>query len=95
MPWNTEPIVTYPTPGAMLQATLNVGVDKLAHCTIGKIETEPYNTYTFDAVLGKWIVHSHNRYTTDAIESLIDFEVPIYTHIINITTGDVIVEDGT
>jgi len=95
MAWNTESIVTYPTQEDMLQAALNVGIDKLSHCTIGKIETEPYNTYTFDASLGKWIVHSYNRYPDSEIPTLAMFEVPIYTHIINITTGEVIVEDGT
>jgi len=95
MAWNTEIIVVYPTQEDMLQAALNVGVDKIAHCTIGKIETEPGNTYTFNVATGKWIVGQFNRYPDSELPTLAMFEVPIYTHVVNITTGDVIIEDGT
>lgn len=95
MAWNTEQIVTYLAQEDMLDAATNTGVDKIAHCTIGKIGTEPYNTYTFNAVTGKWIVGQFNRYPDSELPTLAMFEVPLYTHIINTTTGDVIIEDGT
>lgn len=94
MAWSAEQIVTYPTQEDMLAAALNTGLDRLVHCTIGKIGTEPYNTYTFNADTNKWIVHSLNRYSTDDLPTLAMFEVPIWTHIINFTTGEVIIEDG-
>lgn len=60
---------------------------------IATVTGEPGNKY----IMGnnsKWIVCSGNGYPTINLPSNVDFEIPMYTQIIDRTTGDVHYEDG-
>lgn len=96
MAWSAELIIQYTDFEEMVQAAVDATSEAdLAHGTIGLVHNELGNKYSFNSVSGKWVVHSHNRYTSAQLVDLATLvEIPIYTQIINYETGDVIIEDG-
>lgn len=86
MTWSNETQQTYPNRTALLAAASAEG-SKLISGTIANVLTELGNLYTFDSTGGKWIVHQLNRYTTTDMPTETDFIIPVYTRLVNITTG--------
>lgn len=60
---------------------------------IGIVNDEPGNIYIMGST-NMWIVRSGNGYPTANLPTTDDFIIPIYTQIIDRTTGDVHYEDG-
>lgn len=96
MAWSAELVIKYPEFARMLEAATNANSESdLAHGTIGMTDEQLGNFYSFNSTTGKWRVHSFNRYTTAQLVGLATLvEIPIYTQIINVDTGEVIIEDG-
>lgn len=87
MAWSVEIIVKYASRTALLNAGTATGDNKPTNGTLGIVETELGNLYTYNATIGKWVVHQLNRYTTTDMPTETDFIIPVYTRLINITTG--------
>ena len=86
MAWSNEPQRTYANRTALLAAPA-AETTKLTTGTIAVVLTELGNLYTYNATLSKWVVHQLNRYVTAEMPTDTDFIIPVYTRLINITTG--------
>lgn len=86
MAWSNEFQAVYANRAALLSASTNES-GKIKSGTLGVVENELGNLYTYDAINSKWVVHSMNRYTTALMPTETDFIIPDYTRLIDITTG--------
>lgn len=85
MTWSAEIVVKYTNRTALLAAA--VAAEKPVNGTLGMTEDELCNFYIFNGTTNKWAVCSGNRYTTTSMPTETDFDIPVYTRLINITTG--------
>lgn len=85
MAWSAEVVVRYSNRAGLLAAA--EAVNKPTHCTLAMVEDELGNFYIFNGGNYKWVVCSGNRYPTESMPTEVNFDIPDYTRLINVTTG--------